>query len=81
MTFTSSNATPALMSTAAKLHDLDDARDLIQGTLGIQSGAVAVEFFSEGVAHNWASLNELARLRLLVDYVSCEQRAALSTSP
>lgn len=81
MTFTSSNATPALMSTAAKLHDLDDARDLIQGTLGIQSGAVSVEFFSEGVTHDWAALNELARIRLLVDYVSCEQLAALTGSP
>lgn len=81
MTFTSCNATPALMSTAAKLHDLDDARDLIQGSLGIRSGAVAVEFFSEGVTHDWAALNELARIRLLVDYVSCEQLAALTGSP
>jgi|GEM_PF-5487209 len=81
MTYASNNATPALMSTAAKLHDLEDARDLIQGSLGIRSGAVAVEFFTEGVTHNWGALNELARIRLLVDYVSCEELAAMTGSP
>ncbi|MDZ5605262.1 hypothetical protein SJI00_21035 [Pseudomonas sp. RP23018S] len=79
MTFISSNATPALLSTAAKLHELDDALDLIQGVLGIRCGAVAAEFLTEMGAHNWAALNHLARLRILVDYVTCEQKAALST--
>jgi len=76
MPFITSNASPDLIRTAAKLHHLDDACRLIQGSLGIESDDVAGEFFSGAKAHEWPSLNVASRLRLLVDYVSTEQRAA-----
>lgn len=76
MAFISSNATPELISTAAKLHHLDDARRLVQGSLGIKSDHIASEFFSSTKAEDWAAMNEVSRRRLLVDYVSTERRAA-----
>lgn len=76
MAFIISNASPELIRTAAKLHHLDDACRLIQGSLGIESEDIACEFFSGAKAQEWPLLNEVSRLRLLVDYVSTEQRAA-----
>lgn len=76
MAFITSNASPDLIRTAAKLHHLDDACRLIQGSLGIVSEDVAGQFFSGAKAQDWPSLSEVSRLRLLVDYVSTEQRAA-----
>ena len=75
MAFIGSNDSPELIRTAAKLHHLDDACRLIQGSLGIESGEIAGEFFSGTTAQDWQSLNEVSRRRLLVDYVSTEQRA------
>lgn len=72
----STTASPELIRIAAKLHDLDDACQLIQGSLGIASSKVASEFFSDSKAQEWSSLCEPSRLRMLVDYVSTEQREA-----
>jgi hypothetical protein len=69
-------ASPELIRVAAKLHDLDDACQLIQGSLGIASDKVASEFFSESKAQEWSSLSEASRLRMLVDYVSTEHSEA-----
>jgi hypothetical protein len=76
MPFITSNASPDLIRTAAKLHHLDDACRLIQGSLGIETEDIAGQFFSGAKAHEWPSLSEVSRRRLLVDYVSTEQRAA-----
>lgn len=76
MPFISSNASPDLIRTAAKFHDLDDACNLIQGSLGVESKEVAGKFFGDTKAEEWALLSYVSRLRLLVDYVSTEQRAA-----
>lgn len=76
MTFIISNASPELIRTAAKLHHLEDACRLIQGSLGIESEDVAGQFFTGAKVNEWPSLCMAGRLRLLVDYVSTEQRAA-----
>ncbi|MNJ65780.1 hypothetical protein D3C77_618180 [compost metagenome] len=76
MAMKSDNATPGLISTAAKLHDVQDACRLIQGSLGIVPGSVAGEFLSGADAMEWASLGELTRLRVLVDYISTERCAS-----
>lgn len=73
------NFTSALISTAAKLHDLEDARELIQGTLGFKAGALSASFFGAGRCQEWGKVNEVGRLRMLVDYVSSEQMAAQSS--
>lgn len=78
MAFLRSNASPELIRAAAKLHHLDDACRLIQGSLGIESDDIAGDFFSGTKAQDWQLLNEVCRRRLLVDYVSTEQRAAQS---
>ncbi|MBU0521649.1 MULTISPECIES: hypothetical protein [Pseudomonas] len=70
MKFDINKASAQLLAASAVIDDIDDAVRAVQDTCFIETGDVAGLFFS-GV--EWSELNELQRLRKLLDYVDYEQ--------